>query len=195
MHRSGPMNTQAVDFHWLAFLLTDSHESSIEVVAEVLDLADDSNAYFSKWMLSWSRRLVIAKALTKVRDELAASARRTAAARSGRLTLPAPGDWSLDPGTSKAELQDALVATDIFPRAAVLLSMFEGMSVEDTAILLDADPDLVKKARNLALRELTVNLARAAEPAWRRNDSIRRTSGSKSTTPCYWLAHSIGLKP
>ena len=49
----------------------------------------------------------------------------------------------------------------MFPRCALLLSVFEGMSPEDVAILLDADRDLVRKAQIIGLRELTRNLALA----------------------------------
>ena len=43
---------------------------------------------------------------------------------------------------------------------ALLLSVFEGMPLEDVAILLDGEIDLVRKAQTIGLRELTRNLAR-----------------------------------
>ena len=42
--------------------------------------------------------------------------------------------------------------------------MFEGMSAEEAAILLDVDRDLVRKARIIGLQELTRNLGRM--PGW-----------------------------
>jgi len=194
MHQSSEVITRAADFHWLAFLLTDSHDLSVEIAVETVEAVDDSNPYFSTWMSSWARRLVIAKALAKVRDDVAASARRTESMRPGKM--PAiPQDWKLDPHATKAQIQEALLAIDLFPRAALLLSMFEGMSVHDAAVLLDAQPDLVKKGRAIALRELTSNLAGSARPARRRNDIICRMIGSNSEHSTYRLPHFVPLKP
>ena len=66
----------------------------------------------------------------------------------------------LDPGTTKSDLERALLSIDVFPRAAVLLLIFERVPLRDVAILLDAEPDLVRKAQASGVRELTINLAR-----------------------------------
>ena len=146
--------------YWLAFLLTGHHELSLDMTLEALGFPDDAkNSFFSVWMLAWSRRVFIAKALAAIRDELARSARRTASKRAGKAALPAR-DWTLDRGTTKVELERALLAIDVFPRCALLLSVFEGVSLEDVAILLDSERDLVRKAQMIGLRELTPNLAR-----------------------------------
>jgi DNA-directed RNA polymerase specialized sigma24 family protein len=187
------VNPRVVDLHWLAFLLTGDHESSIEIIAESADSLDDSNAFFSTWMLSWSRRLVIAKALAKVRDQLAASTRRTESVRISKRAL-APRGWELGPNSSRSDLQEALLAIDLFPRAAVVLSIFEGMSVQDAAVLLDVNPDLVKKGRAIAVRELTANLARITTPVRRRNVSICRFGGTKSLDATYRLIHFVPAK-
>ena len=68
-------------------------------------------------------------------------------------------DWSLSPDTTKADLEKALLAIDPFPRAALLLLVFEGIRMADAAALLDADPALIRKAQAIGLRELTANLA------------------------------------
>ena len=105
------------------------------------------------------KSLVIVKALAAIPDELAASIRR-ANSNEPHESEPLPQDWVLPRDTSKAELERALLAIDIFPRCAVLLSVFEQMSVDDAAILLGADRELVFKARMTGLWELTGNLAR-----------------------------------
>ena len=111
-------------------------------------------------MLAWSRRLVIAKALAAIRDELAPVGAPDGieapdkAARFRRRTGLSHSD------TTKIQLERALLAIDVFPRCALLLSVFERMSVEDAALLLDADLDLVRKAQMIGLQELTRNLAR-----------------------------------
>ncbi len=148
----------AADLYWLAYLLTGEREPSVNLVIEVLDFDDGGSVFFSDWMRAWSRRLVIARALASVREELAASARRTQAERFEKTSLPARG-WTLDARTTKSQLERALLAIDVFPRCAVLLTAFEGLSLEDTAVLLDTGRELVRKGRMAGFRELTRNLA------------------------------------
>jgi DNA-directed RNA polymerase specialized sigma24 family protein len=150
---------RGTELYWLAFLLTGHRRLSADMTLEAVGSADDANPFFSAWMLAWSRRVFIAKALAGIRDELAASARRTASKRAEKATLP-PRNWTLDRDTTKLQLESALLAIDVFPRCALLLSVFEGLSLEDVAILLDGERDLVRKAQMIGLRELTRNLAR-----------------------------------
>jgi DNA-directed RNA polymerase specialized sigma24 family protein len=150
-------NGYAANLYWLAFLLTGRREDSVDMTVEALDSAD-GNPFFSAWMLAWARKVVIAKALGAMRQELAASARRVASARSPRCAPPARR-WALEPGATKAQLERALLAIDVFPRCALLLSVFEGLSLDDATVLLDGDRDLVRNAQVSALRQLTQNLA------------------------------------
>jgi DNA-directed RNA polymerase specialized sigma24 family protein len=151
---------RAAALYRLAFLLTGDRARSLDVALEAIDSGDCTNSFFSGWMMAWSQRLVIAKALSGIRDDLAASARRTATLSIEKFALP-PRDRLLDPdadGTGR-QIETALLAIDVFPRSALLLTVFEGMSPDDAAILLDADRDLVRKARIVGLQELTRNLA------------------------------------
>lgn len=159
MQTLAQLNERAADLYRLAFLLTGHRESGVNVTLEALDSSEGANPFFSSWMLAWSRKVVIAKALAAIRDELAASAQRARSRRAEKSALP-PRNWSLARETTKLKLEGALLAIDVFPRCALLLSVFEGLSLEDTAILLDGDQELVRKARATALRELTRNLAR-----------------------------------
>jgi len=156
-------NRQAADLYWLAFLLTGQRDTSVDATAEALDTAE-AKPFFSAWMLAWARKVVIAKALGAIRQELAASALRIAAIR-GRNAAPAPRNWSLASGATKAELERALLAIDAFPRCVLLLSLFEGLSIDDAVVLLDVDRDLIRKAQAFALQELTQNLAAIQEPS------------------------------
>ena len=152
-------NRHAADLHWLAFLLTGRREPSVEIAVETVGSQDFASPQFSTWMLAWARRIVIAKALSAIRKELHASAQRTKSKRMNKPALPT-GGWALDQSTSKVELERALLAIDVFPRVALVLAVFEGVPVPDAAVLLDADPDLVRKAQAIGLRELTSNLAK-----------------------------------
>jgi len=151
-------NKRVANLYWLAFLLTGNSGLSVDVTLEAVASQDDANPFFSAWMLAWSRRVFIAKALAGIRDELARSARRTASRRAEKAALP-PRNWTLDRDTTKVQLESALLAIDVFPRCALLLSVYEGISLEDVGILLNSERDLVRKAQMIGLRELTRNLA------------------------------------
>jgi DNA-directed RNA polymerase specialized sigma24 family protein len=159
MQTPGQTKQRAADLYWLAFLLTERRESSADIAAAAVASQDGDGPYFSSWMLSWSRRLVIAKALAAIRGELRASARRMELKRPNKPAMP-DRDWVLDWSTTKIEIENALLAIDVFPRAALVLSVFERLPIADAALLLDVEPKLLSKARTIGLRELTSNLAR-----------------------------------
>lgn len=155
---------------WLAYLLTGDRASSVDAVAAAMDLDDAGNPFFRNWMISWSRKLVIAKALSVVEGEMAESAERTR-----RRNCPRPAElpgrrWSLDPAAGKVELERALLAVDLFPRCAVVLTVFEKVSEEDAASLLNADRQLLRTAKAVGLAELTWNLA---QPQWQAASGLR----------------------
>jgi len=162
------------DLYWLAFLLTGRRDMSIDIAADAAASAGSANRFFADWMQGWRRRLVIGKALSAIRDELADSARRTERTRFKSSSILR--NWSLSPDTTKADLERALLAIDLFPRAAVLVLVFEGIRIADATSLLDASPELLKKAQAIGLSELTANLAgtRAAASSVRRKWDIRR---------------------
>ncbi len=151
-------NDPRAALYWLAFLLTGDRARSLDVTLEALDSHDGANSFFSRWMLAWSRRVVIAKALACIRDEIAVSARRTVSRRAEKIPVPSR-NWVLDPDTTRVQIEAAMLAVDVFPRCALLLTLFERVSVEDAAVLLDEEKDLVRKAQVIGLRELTRNLA------------------------------------
>jgi len=148
----------AADLYWLAFLLTGQRDMSIDIATDAVASEEASNSFFADWMRGWQRRLVIGKAVAAIHDELAASARQTKQARANGSAMPSR-NWSLSPDTTRDDLERALLAIAPFPRAALLLLVFEGVRMADAATLLDADSDLLKKAQVIGLRELTGNLA------------------------------------
>jgi hypothetical protein len=154
----GRAENHAATLYRLAYLLTGRRRSGVDVTLEMLDSRDGADSVFSNWILAWSRKLVIAKALAGIRDDLVASGRRTASRHAEKIALP-PKNWVLDPNTTRAQVESALLEIDVFPRCAILLTVFEKVSVEDAAVLLDEERDLVRKAQIIGLRELTRNLA------------------------------------
>jgi hypothetical protein len=162
------IDRQAANLYWLAFLLTGNRQASVDATVDALD-SQDANPFFLGWMLAWARKVVIAKALAAIRQELVDSAKRIALARNcGAALLPRPAlprHWSLAPGADRRDLEQALLAMDAFPRCVLLLLIFEKLSEDDVVVLLDADRELVRKAQALAVVELTRNLAGAREAA------------------------------
>lgn len=166
----------AMDLHWLATLLTGSREVAADVAVQAIESARGETSFFSNWMSAWSRKLVIARALTAVRDELGASARRTGLRSENGSVVP-PRSWMLDRQTTKSDLEGALLSIDLFPRAAVLLLLFEGVPLQDAALLLDAEPGLVRKGQAAGVVELTGALARMQ--GWQPNEAGSNHSPSE----------------
>jgi DNA-directed RNA polymerase specialized sigma24 family protein len=165
---------EVVDLYWLSTLLTGCREIACDVTVQSLSLVEGAGTFFSSWMEGWSRRSFIAKALAALREELAESARRTVFRAVENSELPARS-WTLDDETTKSDLERALLSIDVFPRAAVLLLLFERVPMNDAATLLDSAPDLVRKALAIGARELMVNLAKLQ--GWK--------SGATGSSPNY----------
>ena len=152
---------QGSELVWLAFLLTGDMSLGADVVAEALDASGPTAPFFEQWMSAWRRKLVIARTLGKVRLPLTASVCRVKL-RVQNWTygdeLPPPA-WLAGRGVSRVQFEDAALAIDIFPRCSLLLRIFEKISIEDVALLLNADKDLVESATAIALNELAWNIA------------------------------------
>ena len=161
---------RAADLHWLAFLLTGDRETSIQIAEETLGADDGANAFFSRWLAGWSRRVTIARATAAIRKELAESAHRVRSMSVQTRVLPGR-TWVLDESTTKLELERALLMIDVFPRAVVLLLIFEGMAPADAAVLLDVSDSLVRNAQAIGVRELTANLAHLQ--GWRSSNALK----------------------
>jgi len=152
---------QGSELVWLAFLLTGDMAVSRKVAEEALDARDPTGQFFEQRMSAWRRKLVIARALGNVRLPLMASAcwvRLRVQNPTYGDQLPSP-TWSAGHEVSRAQLEDALLAIDIFPRCALLLRIFEKIPTEEAALLLNADKELVASATATALNELAWNIA------------------------------------
>jgi len=158
--------TQRNELLWLAYLLTGNRTLSVNTVTDAMDHRDVANPFFKNWMVSWARKLVIVKAHSEVEAELAASARRIRQRQSttaGWDDVPQPVDWNLA-DSDKPQLERALLAIDFLPRWALVLTVFERVSIEEAATLLGVERDLLWFARAAGLKELACNLAR--EQGW-----------------------------
>jgi hypothetical protein len=144
------------ELYSLAFLLTGNADRSVEAFNRALDF-DEENPSFGKFMDSWARKLIIAEALGTIRTELRASRQRTA--RMAEEEVPTDAKWKRRPDISREEFEEAVIAIDAFPRCAMVLTIFEGMSIQAASVLLNEDRALTLKAQRTGIVELTRNLA------------------------------------
>ncbi len=149
------------NLYWIAFLLTARSELSLSVLLEVLDSEDLSEFMSSPQTLAHVRKRVVARALAAIREEVTASAQQTAARLLNRTVLPV-ANWPIGPHISRDQLEEALLAIEDFPRCALLLTVFEGISVDEAAELLHRDGEMILCGRETGLWELTCNLGSIA---------------------------------
>jgi DNA-directed RNA polymerase specialized sigma24 family protein len=159
------------ELYWLAFLLTGDREHSAEAVTRAVDFEDGAGATFRGFMVSWARKLVIAQALAAIDSELRESALRLQTPDPVEPAALPPRGWIDRQSITRGEFERALLALDVFPRCAVLLTFFERLSLEESSLLLNADRELVTRGQRLGLIELTRNIAlgQGWEPAVRRS--------------------------
>ena len=184
---------QSSEFYWLAYLLTGNSEQAVQAFTSALEFGDAATPVFREFMISWARKLVMASALATVASKLRASALRFEQSEFADMTRHA--SLSSSPGMSfqdltKPELHRALLAIDIFPRCALLLTIFEKISVKDAALLLNADERLVGRAQASALIDLTRNL-----PPVEVGASHRRELSSGGRMPVLIAAKSLTCVP
>lgn len=146
---------------WLAFLITGSWQTSVEAVVSIFDVEGIDRKFCPERTLFYARRLVAAASVAAISRDLSQSARRAAEAPSADLTgltgLPTQL-WTACAIPTRAELEKALLAIEAFPRCALLLTVMEGLCIDDAVLLLNADEELVRGARNRGLLELVRNI-------------------------------------
>jgi hypothetical protein len=140
------LEEQSFELFSLAFLLTGDTERSVEAFDRALDYDETENP----------RELVIGEALGTIRTELRTSRQRTAALAEDT----SEGDARLQarPEIAREEFEEAVISIDAFPRCAMLLTIFEGMSIRAASALLHADEALTRAAQRIGIVELTRNL-------------------------------------
>jgi hypothetical protein len=151
----------ALAFYWLAFLLTGDRDISIEIAADAAVEGNDSQAFVQGRMKD-GRHLTITKAIATMRAELSESGRRTKNSYSD-VRVPSLQDKAVSTSITAVDLERAVLAIDVFPRAVLLLLVFEGLSIAEAGALLDADTVLLASAQVVGLRELCFNMASTPE--------------------------------
>ncbi len=133
--------------HLLAFLLTADHARAEQCFVAGLEDSIKGNPVFREWARSWSKRAIIKRAI--------------------RMLAPSPADPYNSAGVSSdsgAGERDALIASVTalapFHRFVFVMSVLEGYSATECALLLHSTAKEVTAARAEALRQ--VSLRRAA---------------------------------
>jgi hypothetical protein len=143
--------------YWMAYLLTGNEDRSVEAFSAALDASDQSPG-FEEFMSEWSRKLVIVKALGAIEPALQESIHRLAVSPHMKERKMPPLSTIVREDISKKDFEEAVVAIDSFPRCAMLLTIFEGLTIKAAAILLDADDALTAAAQRIGILQLTQNL-------------------------------------
>lgn len=145
------------ELYWLAYLLTGNVEHSVEAFDRALDFDEEDKTTFSEFMNAWARKLVVVEALGTMETELRISIERTA--RLAGEEQPAVTKPARRRKISREEFEEAAVSIDVFPRCAMLLTIFEGMTLGQAAILLNADQNQTAAAQRIGIVQLTRYLA------------------------------------
>ncbi|MCU1335665.1 MAG: hypothetical protein JWO19_1246 [Bryobacterales bacterium] len=159
------------ELYWLAFLLTGDRERSVQAFTGALN-ADATPPAFQKFLLAWARKLVIVAAVGTIRRELAESVLRTRPATREELAGLARLASADLAHLTKGELEEVLVAMDVFQRCAVILTVLEGLPVKDAAALLAVDDGTLKATQARGVAEMTWRMADVVPPASQRNLSL-----------------------
>jgi hypothetical protein len=157
MHTVEEAYRLASELYWIAFLLTGHEELSLRVTTNALSSETILACTSSPQLGARRRGTVIRDALAATQAEIATSVQQFAAQQPDLGFITTTGR-SADSGLSKAQIEEALLAVDLFPRCALLLTVFEGLPLEEAGALLRCDRDLMKAGRMSALRDLTRNL-------------------------------------
>jgi hypothetical protein len=156
------------ELYSLALLLTGDRERSVSTLTSAFELAG-GHRVFKGPALPNARKLIAITALATVEQDLRESARRTQ--RLLEQDFPQIDDlpahiW-VEGRATRAEWERAALAVDVFQRDALLLTVFEGLPMEEVTLLLNADEATVRAAQGLGSMELVRNLAlgRGWDPA------------------------------
>ena len=143
----------------LAYMITGDWDLGIDAVASFLDAGLKNDALSEAPPLCTARRLVAAEAVAAIRPQLLESAARIAGMTADpEEWLGAAPEMSQQP-PARADVEEALLAIDGFPRVVLLLTIFEGFSIADAGRVLDTHDRLVRQGLIIGLLALTRHLS------------------------------------
>ncbi len=129
--------------HLLAFLLTADREKADQCFVAGLEESVRGNAVFKQWARSWSKRAIIKNAIKMI------SPRPGRRAHAGNA---AAGAWS--GGLTRNILIAAITSLEPFDRFVLVMTVLEGYSDQECAVLLGSSTRHVTAAKSRALEQL-----------------------------------------
>jgi hypothetical protein len=149
-----PLEKNCSDLYWLAFLITADQDKSVRAFTSAFEGSSVSQQLAS----SRTRERLVEASLGAIEFDLRKSALQTLWEQDlpemdrlpTRFWLAAP---------APAELRRAMLNIAVFPRCALVLTVFEHMHVHRASRLLHVDAELVRIGQRLGAIGLTRNLA------------------------------------
>jgi len=123
----------------LALLLTGDGNAAEQCFAGSLDDCRQATDVFPEWAPAWSRRAVIKRAIRQMRPQPTGADEGTQLAQRAYLLNEIGGN---------------LLQLPVFQRFVFAMSVLEGYSIRECALLLNCHPQEVDRARTAALRSL-----------------------------------------
>jgi hypothetical protein len=155
-HLIQALEQRSSELYSLAFLFTGSTDGSVQALNRAVNYEGANGRIFGQSMNEASRKLIILEALDSIEIELEASKQRTS--REAAVHQSGNPGWKRRERIARDEFETAVLAIDVFPRCAMLLTIFERMSIGLAAVLLDADSRLTAAAQEIGIVQLTENL-------------------------------------
>jgi DNA-directed RNA polymerase specialized sigma24 family protein len=140
----------------LSFLLTVDRATAEKCFVQGLEDAQRGNPVFKEWAQSWARRAVVGNAIRMMhpRPELATAHHSVAAELESLPTGASVEAMTAARAESFAHEIAAIIALPPFQRFAFVLSVLEGYSNREAALLLDCSVTELVTARTHALQQI-----------------------------------------
>ena len=168
---------------WLTSQITGDKVSEPEGALELLVPRETENATFARWIRAWSRKLAIARALGTVAAELKVSASSMELVDPTQLRKLVRRNLDWLSSVNRVVLERGIAAIDLFPKAVLLLTVFEKLSLADVAILMRVPKETVTNAKAIALRELSRALTGGQE--WANELQVQGNPELKTSVPSH----------
>ena len=139
----------------LAFLLTADHATAEKCFVLGLEDSKNGNLVFQDWAQSWARRSIIGNAIRTIhpRPQLA-TVDHQSVNESGPGEHAGTGDAAVVIHLTLSEEVMAIIALPAFQRFAFVLSVLEGYSNREAALLLDCSVIELVASRTHALEQI-----------------------------------------
>jgi DNA-directed RNA polymerase specialized sigma24 family protein len=152
------------NLYWLSFILTADPGKAEQCFVAGLDDCFAGNGVFKEWARSWARRTIIKNAIRLISPEFTSA---SGASNDTVLDRDETAAGNHLPLAEETEIS-AILHLDPFDRFAFVMSVLEGLSDRDSALLLGCTRQVLVAGRVRALQRLSHAIATTE----RRRDDI-----------------------